>query len=188
MKKVLWFYFLFVFIFVMSFFMFNNVKIKAESVEYIDESVYSQGLKYGSITETTCYVTGKGTCTDSIIRIPSQYNGLTVIGIGEEAFRGLNATTVIIPPTVQKISSLAFLLARLNYLVIPSSVTTMGEQVFTFDSFTLFCQAASIPSGWHYMWKNNFTGSLILNCANKTHTCINELYILPNFFASPKTI
>ena len=82
---------------------------------YVNPEVpaYSIGLKYTSNGDGTCYVSGLGTCTDTDIIIPSEYNGMIVTGIGYYAFSNNVSsknilTSVVIPSTVIKIDEGAF--------------------------------------------------------------------------------
>ena len=48
-------------------------------------------------------------------------------------------------------------------LEIPDSVTSIGERVFyNYTSLTIYCEAESIPSGWHFDWnKLNWSNSKV---------------------------
>ena len=67
------------------------------------------GLNFTSNGDGTCYVSGFGTCEDTVIIIPSIYNGETVTGIGAGAFSNQTTiTSVTIPETVTSIGNNAF--------------------------------------------------------------------------------
>ena len=94
----------------------------------------SEGLEYSWNSDGTGYtVTGIGTCTDTEIIIPSEYNAKPVTSIGESAFyncRGL--TSVTIGNSVMSIGDLAFAGCRgLTSITIPDSVTSIGRQAFS---------------------------------------------------------
>ena len=70
----------------------------------------SEGLAYTLNDDRISYsVTGVGTCTDTDIIIPAQYEGLPVTTIGEWAFWGRSSLTSIeIPDSITTIGSSAF--------------------------------------------------------------------------------
>ena len=70
----------------------------------------SQGLKYETNSETTCAITGIGTCTDTDIAIPEKIDGYTVKSIWDYAFADC---------------------AGLTSIAIPDSVTFVGGRVFS---------------------------------------------------------
>ena len=90
----------------------------------------SEGLSFAA--EGDGYsVTYIGTCRDSIIVIPDEYNGKPVISIGQNAFKGCNATEIIIPNSVTTIYKSAFAYCTsIAEFTIPDGVTTLGEYVF----------------------------------------------------------
>ena len=87
----------------------------------------SLGLKYDGNT-----VVRIGTCTDSEIIIPKHSpEGNLVTDIGDNAFAGSKATSIIIPDSVKKIGTRAFYkCAEITEICIPSSVTEIGTQIF----------------------------------------------------------
>ena len=171
------------------------------------------------------YVSGIGTCTDTDIVIPSEYNGKPVKSISNDAFENSRITSVLIPDSVTFIGNNAFSWCKnlasitipdsvttigdyafdscknlasitipdsvttigsyafyscesLTSITIPDSVTTIGSyafyncesltsitipnsviymnsKVFSGDRLNIYCEAASIPSGWFYDWNEN---------------------------------
>jgi len=76
-------------------------------------------------------VTGSGTCRDTHIVIPAEYNGKPVTAIGEMAF--LNRSWVVsisIPDSVTSIGDLAFHTTGLVSVTVPDSVASLGEAAF----------------------------------------------------------
>ena len=56
-----------------------------------EEPVYSEGLKFTSNGDGTCYVSGIGSCTDTVVNIPpTSPEGDTVTSIGVNAFNNKN--------------------------------------------------------------------------------------------------
>ena len=101
-----------------------------ESDESTDEMTVGEGLEYtrvGSYYE----VSGVGNCTDAIIMIPKEYNGLPVGSIGMSAFSECSATKIVLPESIQFIEGNAFFGCRqLEEINIPESVINIGDGAF----------------------------------------------------------
>ncbi len=100
----------------------------------------SEGLSYQLTNNGTAYaVSGIGTCTDTVLYIPSKYNGLPVTSIGSAAFYNCSGlTSILIPDSVTSIGSSAFSgCDSLTSVVISASVTSIGKYAFSScDSLT----------------------------------------------------
>ncbi len=105
------------------------------------EDGYSKGLTYELNADgTTCTITGIGTCTDTVVKIPKAIDGHKVTAIGKAdaaagagAFSG-NASVkeVVIPKGVQKINPYAFEnCTALESVTIPDSVTALNMGAFS---------------------------------------------------------
>lgn len=69
----------------------------------------SEGLAYELNADGKSYsVAGKGTCTDSHIKIPATYNGLPVTAIGKRAFKNTYISGITLPTSVTSIGYEAF--------------------------------------------------------------------------------
>ena len=102
------------------------------SVAASAEEKASEGLKFTSNGDGTCYVK-KGTCTDTDIIIPSvSPDGDTVTSIGDYAFSYCdNLTSVTIPDSVTSIGYEAFYYYKsLTSITIPDSVTSIDGYAF----------------------------------------------------------
>ena len=100
----------------------------------------SVGLEFSPNSDgKTCTLTGRGSCDDSIIVIPSVSNeegtkGMTVTAIGNNAFINDGSVSgVWIPSTVKSIGNYAFYRAGgMTSLYIPEGVETVGSFAFAY--------------------------------------------------------
>ena len=83
----------------------------------------------------------------------------SVTSIGNGAFFGCSSlTSITIPSSVTSIENQAFEnCSSLTSITIPNSVTSIGEFAFHSCSAlkTIYCEAASKPSGWSGLWKDD---------------------------------
>jgi len=102
-----------------------------------------------------------GTNTDVII--PSVLEGLTVTGIGKDAFFGRNLASVTLPDTLTSIGMRAFGSNKLTSLTIPGSVMTIGDYAFMSNSLTSLTLSNGLKSiGMFAFTVNNKLTSVIL--------------------------
>lgn len=92
----------------------------------------SQGLKYKTNSDgVTCIIDGLGTCSDTIVVIPSEIDGYTVTAINGSAFSSSEITEAVIPNTVTSIGSNAFKeCSKLANVVLGNNVNTIGDYAF----------------------------------------------------------
>lgn len=98
------------------------------------EKYESSGLSFSLNDDGNGYtVTGIGTCTDTVVCIPSEYNSKPVTSIGNEAFRNVDALLkIIIPDTVTSIGEKAFYSCYyIKSISIGSGVTEIGSEAFS---------------------------------------------------------
>ena len=93
----------------------------------------SEGLEFEYDEEAGGYsVIGKGTCKDTTIVIPEKHYDVNVIGIHSRLFAFDDAVKIIIPQTVTTIGESAFAYCRkLKTISIPNSVTSIGKDAFS---------------------------------------------------------
>ena len=82
---------------------------------------------------TTCTITGKGTCTDTALIIPSEVDGYTVTAIGSSAFSGYTELkSITIPDSVTSIGSSAFEgCTGLTSVAVGKGVTSIDDGAFS---------------------------------------------------------
>ena len=96
-------------------------------------AIGSQGLAYNITSDTTCEITGIGTCTDTELVIPMYIDDYAVTAIGERAFYDNNdLTSVVIDDNVVNIEERAFWgCTGLTNLTIGSNVSIIGKSAFS---------------------------------------------------------
>jgi hypothetical protein len=95
------------------------------------------GLLFTPINNRTAYSVSKGTASVDMIEIPPIYNNLPVTTIAEDGFLHSTMTGVIIPNSVTSIGDSAFYRCmRLMSVAIPDSVTSIGNDAFRHSGLT----------------------------------------------------
>ena len=109
----------------------------------------SEGLEFTSNNDGTCYVSGIGTCTDTDIVIPTEYNGMRVTEVGSAAFENYSSLTSI---------------------KIPNSVTTIGDDAFLYCSRLTSINYNGTKAQWNAISKgsewNWETGNYTIYCTD----------------------
>ena len=98
-----------------------------------EEILYSQGLRFTSNKDGTCYVSGIGLCTDKEIIIPPvSPDNDAVTGIGKEAFKDSgNVVSIVLPDCLLSIEESAFLNCKfLESITLSASVTQVSVEAF----------------------------------------------------------
>ena len=94
--------------------------------------VASQGLEFTSLGNGTCYVSGAGSCRDSLIILPetSPY-GETVIGVGDYAFRNCKFVKCVeLNEDLKFVGAYAFYGTDMVNVYIPSELEQIGDFAF----------------------------------------------------------
>ncbi len=139
----------------------------------------SLGLSYVSNGNGTCYISGKGKCTDTTIALPAKSpSGDVVTSIGADAFKNdTSITFVYISEGIASIGNNAFSgCTNINTISISSTITSIGSGALYGDTslaYILFngtnTQWNAISKGSH--WDDN-TGAytLIVGSAGLSYT------------------
>jgi hypothetical protein len=97
------------------------------------ENYYSTTLEFSlNDTRDSYAISGIGTCTRTVIKVPETYKGRPVTSVNSMAFYGnADITEVVLPQTVTQIGEAAFTncyaLTKIN---IPNGVTVIEDRVF----------------------------------------------------------
>lgn len=93
----------------------------------------SEGLTFERDLRSDHYsVAGIGKCTDAVVVIPAEFNGIPVTKISNHAFKDCeNIEAIIIPDSVNEIGSAAFEDSSVKRIFIPDSVTKIGNETFS---------------------------------------------------------
>ncbi|MBQ9744881.1 MAG: leucine-rich repeat domain-containing protein [Clostridia bacterium] len=138
----------------------------------------SEGLRYQAATYGIgYYVTGLGSCTDTEIIIPSEYNGAPVVGISYGAFESCaHLTSITLPDTLVTIGEKAFKgCSGITSITIPDTVTEIGKYAFHGCS-NLSDVTFENTEGWYLVGSSSIsvtsTGSNALNLANNHYNLV----------------
>ena len=126
----------------------NNGCNKTDTITDVGSKLpsgYSEGLTF--VTYRNGYaVSGIGTCADTTIVIPSEYNGIPVIAIAEDCFKSKsNIQAIIIPDSVLIIEDYAIAYCKnLNRVDLGNGVKEIGMSFAGCDSLTSIRIPASV--------------------------------------------
>ena len=96
--------------------------------------------------------------------IPSNINGKQVVAIGNDAFRNLGLTNIVIPNSITNIGISAFRENYLTSVTIPNSVTSIGDSAFYDNKLTSVTIPNSVTSiGSSAFYGNKLTSVTIPN-------------------------
>ncbi len=134
----------------------------------------SEGLEYELNADGTYSVVGIGTCTDTRVVIPAIYDGKSVSGIGNSAFKGNeNIMEVVIGKSVTSIGWMAFCdCNNLISVTIGENVTSIGAGAFR-ECANL--TSITIPDGIMSIGNNAF-----LYCKNLSYNVYDNAKYLGN--------
>ena len=145
----------------------------------------SEGLRFNSNGDGTCYVSSMGSCTDSDLVIPAIHNGESVTGIGDSVFSHCySLESVVIPDSVTSIGKFAFYdCSGLESVVIGDSVTSIGHYAFNCCSSLTSIKVDSNNSNYKDIDGNLYTKdgkTLVRYATGKGDT----LFVIPNSVTS----
>lgn len=114
-------------------------------------------LSYKEADDGTLWVVGCDFDVTDVV-IPDTYNGKKVTGIHWGFTGRKNLKSVVIPSTVVYISDYAFNNTAIEEIIIPESVTEIGEAAFSAckELRNIYCEASSASEGWHEYFNKTF--------------------------------
>ena len=98
----------------------------------------SNGMIFGLNDDQESYcLISYGTCTDTVIDIPSSYNGCPVTKISTGAFQGSSITSVTMPDTITQLGDRAFYnISTLTSVVLSNSLKSIPSECFANSGLT----------------------------------------------------
>ena len=152
----------------------DEVKDKAEHSFYsglctvcgYQTADYPKGLRFKFNPDENAYcVTGLGTCKDTNLVIPFEFQGLPVIGIGDKAFYvNTSLKSITLPDSVTNIGDYAFSgCTSLSDINIPDGVTSIADYAF---SNCTSLTSITIPEGVTSIGERAFYGCASLSNIN----------------------
>lgn len=129
---------------------------------YVDGSIVPESrLEYQLSSDGSFYtVIGVGEELGNKIVVPKEYNWIPVKAIADNAFLSVTtAKEIVLHEGMESIGAAAFKdCAGLESLIVPSSVTVIGEDAFAgCSNAVIWCTADSKPDGWNESFKDEET-------------------------------
>ena len=95
-------------------------------------TIYSEGLLFVENSDGLSYaLAGIGTCTDTDIVVPLSYNEKPVTAILDNAFKQTNITSIVLPNSITNIGEDAFYFcSKLERVNIPTDTVSIGSAAF----------------------------------------------------------
>ncbi|HHY72161.1 MAG TPA: leucine-rich repeat protein, partial [Bacillus bacterium] len=108
----------------------KEVTLTTKDEEQIVEFQYKKDLfLFDESTGTIINYIG----TEQNVVIPETINGVSVVSIGDNAFKEKQLQNVVLPNTVESIGNYAFYRNTLQSIAIPESVTSIGREAFAYN-------------------------------------------------------
>ena len=122
-------------------------------------------------TGKTVAITGYSIEGGLDVVIPSNINGKKIVAIGNDAFRNLGLTNIVIPNSITNIGNSAFRENYLTSVTIPDSVTSIGNSAFENNQLT----SVTIPNSVTSIGNEAFGGNQLTSVTIPTSvTSIGE--------------
>ena len=135
-----------------------QIAVSSELIPSTDYEEAGLNVKEGKTFLITKYINND--ILDVVI--PSDINGKKVVAIGNDAFRNLGLTNIVIPNSITNIGISAFRENYLTSVTIPNSVTSIGDYAFGENQLTNIIIPNSVTSiGSRAFEKNQLTSITI---------------------------
>lgn len=102
----------------------EGLTLYAQWSKWTDSSLFSYEQKGDGAVITSCHG------TDEILTIPAELDGYQVLSIGEYAFAGCPAKTVILPPGLRTVAAYAFCDSAVETLYLSDDITNVSDYAF----------------------------------------------------------
>lgn len=155
----------------------------------------SEGLAFVSNGDGTCYVSGRGNCTDADVVIPSESpDGDIVTKIGDHAFSNdQQLTSIVIPDTVKVLDRYAIAdCYMLQSYSLPEGLTTIGDSALSYAPVSKINIPRTVTSIGDVACKENACTNIFVPnnvtswgvgvfeyCSVKTATFENGITVIP---------
>ena len=128
-----------------------QIAVSSELIPSTDYEEAGLNVKEGKTFLITKYINND--ILDVVI--PSDINGKKVVAIGNDAFRNLGLTNIVIPNSITNIGISAFRQNKLTSVTIPDSVTSIGDYAFKNNQLTSVTIPDSVTSIGDSAFENN---------------------------------
>ena len=135
-----------------------QIAVSSELIPSTDYEEAGLNVKEGKTFLITKYINND--ILDVVI--PSDINGKKVVAIGNDAFRNLGLTNIVIPNSITNIGISAFRENYLTSVTIPNSVTSIGDYAFGENQLTNIIIPSSVTSIEPYAFSGNKLTSVII--------------------------
>ncbi len=140
----------------------QEISSQSTSYQAIAEEIGPDGLIYTPTIEGNKYIVSGYIGEELNVVISNQYNGVEIIGIGNEAFAGKQLTSITIPESVTQIGDRALAGNQLTSVIIPGSVTRIGNGSFAYNLLTSVTISDSVTYLGDYAFFSNLLPSVTI--------------------------
>ena len=145
-----------------------QIAVSSELIPSTDYEEAGLNVKEGKTFLITKYINND--ILDVVI--PSDINGKKVVAIGNDAFKNLGLTNIVIPNSITNIGISAFRENYLTSVTIPNSVTSIGDYAFGENQLTSITIPDSVTSiGSSAFQQNKLTSVTIPNSVTRIEDC-----------------
>ena len=131
--------------------------VMASCTVYVSD-YHTKGLMFTTSQDRrSCYIAGYIGKSTSLV-LPASYQGLPVVGIVDNAFKGMiSLRNVFLPESLKTIGSQAFWgCTSLETIQIPKSVVNIEADAFQgCSSLVIYCESESLPATWDSQWNSD---------------------------------
>lgn len=132
-----------------------------------DLDIYAQYIKderedYYTFNSNTKFITGYSGPKGGHLEIPSNLDGLDVVGIGEEVFYDMELSSISIPDTITSIGDRAFKNNQITNITIPKNVKRIGHEAFSYNKLISVTIPETVTIIGEGAFRNNLLSSVTI--------------------------